>query len=138
MVIRKVRTGMMPPAATPPKMRLMNRTVSPGAAEGSNPLLLYAYGSYGASMDAYFSSVRLSLLDRGFLFGDSVYEVLPAFGGRMFLFTEHFDRLARSLNAAVTDAPMAAVIGLRAAYYVQDYEKLADQATFIEAQRKTA
>jgi oligopeptidase B len=33
-----------------------------------NPLLLYGYGSYGASMDPYFSSVRLSLLDRGFVF----------------------------------------------------------------------
>jgi oligopeptidase B len=32
------------------------------------PFLLYAYGSYGYSMDAYFSSVRLSLLDRGFIF----------------------------------------------------------------------
>ncbi len=35
---------------------------------GSKPLLLYAYGSYGNSMDPYFSSVRLSLLDRGFTF----------------------------------------------------------------------
>ena len=35
---------------------------------GENPLLLYAYGSYGFSMDAYFSSTRLSLLDRGFVF----------------------------------------------------------------------
>lgn len=35
---------------------------------GQNPLLLYAYGSYGYSMDAYFSSNRLSLLDRGFVF----------------------------------------------------------------------
>jgi oligopeptidase B len=34
----------------------------------ANPLLLYAYGSYGASEDAYFSSVRLSLLDRGFIY----------------------------------------------------------------------
>lgn len=32
------------------------------------PLLLYAYGSYGHSIDPYFSSVRLSLLDRGFVF----------------------------------------------------------------------
>ena len=33
-----------------------------------NPLLLYGYGSYGYSLDPYFSSVRLSLLDRGFIF----------------------------------------------------------------------
>ena len=32
------------------------------------PLLLYAYGSYGHTVDPYFSSVRLSLLDRGFIF----------------------------------------------------------------------
>jgi len=36
--------------------------------DGSAPLLLYGYGSYGNSMDAYFSSTRLSLLDRGFIF----------------------------------------------------------------------
>ncbi|MNE36947.1 Protease 2 [compost metagenome] len=36
--------------------------------DGKNPLLLYAYGSYGATMDPYFSSTRLSLLDRGFVY----------------------------------------------------------------------
>ncbi|HOD10080.1 MAG TPA: S9 family peptidase [Flavobacterium sp.] len=35
---------------------------------GKNPLLLYAYGSYGMTMDCHFSSVRLSLLDRGFIY----------------------------------------------------------------------
>ena len=36
--------------------------------DGSAPLMLYGYGSYGASMDATFSSVRLSLLNRGFAY----------------------------------------------------------------------
>jgi oligopeptidase B len=36
--------------------------------KGNRPLLLYAYGSYGHSLDPYFSSVRLSLLDRGFTY----------------------------------------------------------------------
>ncbi|MDG2370314.1 MAG: S9 family peptidase [Flavobacteriales bacterium] len=36
--------------------------------DGNNPLLQYAYGSYGYSMDPNFSSNRLSLLDRGFIF----------------------------------------------------------------------
>ena len=36
--------------------------------DGSSPLLQYGYGSYGSTSDPYFSSVRLSLLDRGFIF----------------------------------------------------------------------
>ena len=36
--------------------------------DSKNPLLLYGYGSYGISIDPYFSSVKLSLLDRGFVY----------------------------------------------------------------------
>ncbi len=34
----------------------------------TNPLLQYAYGSYGSTVDPYFSTIRLSLLDRGFIY----------------------------------------------------------------------
>jgi len=36
--------------------------------DGTAPLLLYGYGSYGITIDPYFNSARLSLLDRGFIF----------------------------------------------------------------------
>ena len=36
--------------------------------DGTNPLLQYAYGSYGSTVDPYFSTIRLSLLDRGFIY----------------------------------------------------------------------
>ena len=36
--------------------------------DGTNPVLIYGYGSYGSTIDPYFSSIRLSLLDRGFVF----------------------------------------------------------------------
>ncbi|PNW27901.1 S9 family peptidase [Formosa algae] len=47
------------------------------AKDGSNPLLLYAYGSYGSNSDPYFSSSNLSLLDRGF-----VYAIAHVRGGQ--------------------------------------------------------
>lgn len=36
--------------------------------DGNAPLLQYAYGSYGSTVDPYFSTIRLSLLDRGFIY----------------------------------------------------------------------
>ena len=35
---------------------------------GENPVLQYSYGSYGSTIDPYFSTIRLSLLDRGFIY----------------------------------------------------------------------
>jgi D-alanine transaminase len=42
--------------------------------------------------------VRVSVLDRSFLFGDAVYEMVRVYDGRPFLLAEHWDRLSRSLR----------------------------------------
>lgn len=41
---------------------------------------------------------RISPLDRGFLFADGIYEVIPAYGSVLFRLDEHFERLERSLS----------------------------------------
>jgi D-alanine transaminase len=51
------------------------------------------------------SEARVSPLDRGFLFGDAVYEVIPVYGGRPFRLREHLDRLNRSLAGIHMTAP---------------------------------
>lgn len=56
--------------------------------------LCHLNGEYLRLCDA-----KVSVLDRGFIFGDGVYEVLPAYGGRIFRFEQHMARLDRSLGA---------------------------------------
>ena len=48
--------------------------------------------------------VRVSPFDRGFLFGDSVYEVIPSYNNKLFLFDEHLERLRNSLS--ITKIPI--------------------------------
>ncbi len=50
---------------------------------------------------------RISPLDRGFLFADGVYEVIPAYGGKLFRLNEHLDRLDASLAAIGLPNPLA-------------------------------
>lgn len=52
----------------------------------------YLNGDYSTLQDA-----KISVLDRGFIFGDGIYEVVPAYGGKLFRFEHHMARLGRSL-----------------------------------------
>ena len=52
----------------------------------------YLNGEFTALKDA-----KISVLDRGFIFGDGVYEVVPAYAGKLFRFEHHMARLDRSL-----------------------------------------
>lgn len=50
---------------------------------------------------------RVSVLDRGFMFGDGVYEVLPVYQGKPFSVPEHLARLARSLSEVRITPPLS-------------------------------
>jgi D-alanine transaminase len=52
------------------------------------------------------ADARVSPLDRAFLFGDAVYEVVPVYAGRPFRLREHLDRLVRSLSGIRMDPPL--------------------------------
>jgi D-alanine transaminase len=73
-------------------------SVIPAASADS---LCYLNGDYTRLADA-----RVSVLDRGFMFGDGVYEVLPVYDRRLFRFDEHMARLERSLAKVRITAPL--------------------------------
>jgi D-alanine transaminase len=52
------------------------------------------------------AEARVSPLDRAFLFGDAVYEVVPVYAGRPFRLREHLDRLVRSLAGIRMEPPL--------------------------------
>ena len=67
----------------------------------ADPLpLCYLNGEYLPLPEA-----RISPLDRGFLYGDGVYEVMPVYGGRPFRFDAHLERLQRSLAGIRMEDP---------------------------------
>ena len=68
----------------------------------SGPLpICYLDGQYLPLADA-----QVSPLDRAFLFGDAVYEVIPVYGTRLFRLRQHLDRLARSLAGIRMESPL--------------------------------
>ena len=50
---------------------------------------------------------KVSVLDRGFIFGDGVYEVIPVYGGQLFRLNQHLQRLDHSLAGIRLDNPLA-------------------------------
>lgn len=64
--------------------------------------ICYLNGSLGP-----LSAANVSVLDRGFIFGDGIYELVPVFSGVAFRLPEHLQRLLRSLAAVTIDNPFA-------------------------------
>ncbi len=53
------------------------------------------------------SQACVPVMDRGFIFGDGVYEVIPAYGGKLFRLDEHLQRLQNSLDAVRIPNPLS-------------------------------
>jgi D-alanine transaminase len=81
---------------------------------------------------------QISVMDRGFLFGDGVYEVIPVFGGRCFRLAEHLARLDHSLRETGIPQPLSH------AQWQQVFETLiaeyggGDQAIYLQVTRGVA
>ena len=54
---------------------------------------IFLNGSFVPKKDA-----KISIMDRGFMFGDGVYELIPVYNGKPFLLDEHLSRLDNSLS----------------------------------------
>jgi D-alanine transaminase len=71
---------------------IVGMTDSQATTPGLPDYLCYLDGRFQRLCDA-----RVSVLDRGFVFGDGVYEVVPIYARKLFRFEEHMQRLARNL-----------------------------------------
>jgi D-alanine transaminase len=80
-------------------------SASPAPLASSDPLV-YLSVSGNAEM-VPLSEARIPVLDRGFIFGDGIYEVVPIYAGRAFRIDQHLARLARSLKAISIPDPFS-------------------------------
>ncbi len=81
---------------------------------------------------------KVSVLDRGFIFGDGIYEVIPAYGGRFFRFDEHMARLARSLAKVRIPNPHSRDGWLALARELVATQPAEDQLVYLQISRGVA
>ena len=91
-------------------------------------------------------NAKISVMDRGFIFGDGIYEVVPVYGGQPFRFAQHMARLERSLAELRITNPMsraewAAIASKLIADYAQSTgagDQSGDQMIYIQVSRGVA
>lgn len=87
-------------------------------------------------------NAQVSVLDRGFIFGDGVYEVLPCYGGVAFRFEQHMARLDRSMAELRIANPLPRsewqAIAQRLAHALRDDRGVANQLIYIQVTRGVA
>jgi D-alanine transaminase len=95
--------------------------------------LCYLNGEYGPLREA-----KVSVLDRGFVFGDGVYEAMPVYGRRIFRFEEHMARLERSLSKVHIANPLSRADWLQRLRRLIDAHPGDDQLLYLQVTRGVA
>ena len=99
---------------------------------------LSAYGDAGHWSPL--AETRVPVLDRGFIFGDGVYEVVPVYGGRAFRLAHHLQRFARSMREVAIENPLddAGWTVLIAELFHRNAGLGADQLVYLQVTRGVA
>jgi D-alanine transaminase len=84
------------------------------------------------------SEAKIPVLDRGFIFGDGVYEVIPMYGRRMFRSEQHMARLFRSLDAIGIPNPHTLVQWMTLIDHVVAAYPADDQMVYLQVTRGVA
>src|SRR5664279_1584746 len=99
--------------------------------------LCYLNGDYLPIAEA-----KVSVLDRGFIFGDGIYEVVPVYGQKLFRFDEHMARLGRSLGKLRIENPHSREQWLercrKLIAALHEHGGAADQLVYIQVTRGVA
>jgi len=84
------------------------------------------------------ADARIPVLDRGFIFGDGVYEVIPVYSRRPFRLPEHLRRLQHSLDAIRLGNPMADAEWARLIHELVARHSGEDQSVYLQVTRGVA
>lgn len=84
------------------------------------------------------NEAKVSVLDRGFIFGDGIYEVVPVYGHKLFCFDQHMARLARSLAKLRIHNPHSREQWLELARSLVAQQAAPDQLLYIQITRGVA
>src|ERR1700741_5208073 len=95
--------------------------------------LCYLNGDFVSLRDA-----KVSVLDRGFIFGDGIYEVVPVYGRKLFRFDEHRAPLTRSLTKIRMDNPLDRAGWLERCRRLVTAQAADDQLVYIQVTRGVA
>jgi D-alanine transaminase len=93
----------------------------------------YLNGEYAPLAEA-----KISVMDRGFIFGDGVYEMVPVYGRRLFRFDEHMERLERSLAKLRIASPLTRAQWLEVARHLVAEVPADDQWVYLQVTRGVA